>query len=99
MGSRIGFEFDLMYLQKGVRFKGTDTSQGQDVSFDATMNFNMISVPVLLRFNILDSPTAPALYVLGGGEIAYILETARPITRSRRPGKLRPGPRRSKRKT
>ncbi len=74
MGSRIGFEFDVLYLQKGVRFKGTDTSSGESVTFDAKINFNMISVPVLLRFNILDSPTAPALYVLGGGEIAYILD-------------------------
>jgi len=74
MGSRIGLEFDVLYLQKGVRFKGTDTSSGESISFDAKINFNMISVPVLFRFNILDSPTAPAIYVMGGGEIAYILD-------------------------
>jgi hypothetical protein len=74
MGSRIGLEFDVLYLQKGVRFKGTDTSSGETITFDMKMNFNMISVPVLLRFNILDSPTGPALYFMGGGEIAYILD-------------------------
>ncbi len=74
MGSRIGFEFDLMYLQKGVRFKGTDESQGTPITFDASMTFDMISVPILLRFNILNSPSAPALYALAGGEIAYIFQ-------------------------
>jgi hypothetical protein len=74
MGSRIGFEFDLLYLQKGVRLKGTDTSTGESISFDASMLANTISLPVLLKFNILNSPSAPALYVMGGGEIAYILD-------------------------
>lgn len=75
MGSRIGFEFDLLYLQKGVKFKGTyeDADVGK-VTFDADLVVPMISLPVLLRFNILNSPSAPALYALGGAEIAYILD-------------------------
>jgi hypothetical protein len=70
-GSRFGVEFDLMYLQKGVKFKGVYTEDPDSVDFDVSMNFNMISVPVLLRFNVLSQP---AVYFLGGGEVAYILD-------------------------
>ena len=73
LGRRFGLEFDVLYLQKGIRFKGTDTSTGDTVDFDVTATFNMISVPVLLRLNVVDVPNGPSIYVMGGGEIAYLL--------------------------
>jgi len=65
-GGTLGFEIDLMYLPKGVRYEGSDSGS----SFDFKVNFPEISVPVLLKFNLPVSGINP--YVLGGGEIGYV---------------------------
>jgi hypothetical protein len=71
MGSTIGFEIDFLYLQKGVRFAGT--IQGD--TFDATVKLDEVSVPVLLKFHVLNKAGQPDVYLLGGGEIAYMISS------------------------
>jgi len=68
-GSTLGFEIDLLYLQKGVVFSGT--AEGN--TFKATMKLDEVSLPVLLKFHLLNKAGAPDIYLLGGGEIAYIM--------------------------
>jgi opacity protein-like surface antigen len=65
-GGTLGLEIDLMYLPKGVRFKGTDSG----TTFDIKAQMTQISVPVLLKINFPMSGISP--YVLGGGEIAFV---------------------------
>jgi hypothetical protein len=65
-GGRLGFEIDLMYLPKGLRFKGLV----EGVDFDVKVRLTQISVPILLKFNLVDNP---GIYLLGGAEIAYVL--------------------------
>jgi hypothetical protein len=71
MGATIGFEIDLLYLQKGMSFKGSES--GAD--FDLKFNFDEVSVPVLLKFHILNKTGSPDVYLLGGGEIAYVMQS------------------------
>jgi len=70
-GSQIGFEIDLLYLQKGAVFSGNDSG----ATFDLTFNFDEISVPVLLKFNLPLKGNLPTIYLLGGGEIAYLIQS------------------------
>ena len=65
-GGTLGLEIDVMYLPKGIRYKGNDSG----VEFDGKFHLNQISVPVLLKFNLPVSGINP--YLLGGGEIGYI---------------------------
>lgn len=69
LGSSIGFEIDFLYLQKGVHFAGSE----QGVTFDSTMKIDEVSVPVLLKFHVLNKAGSPDIYLLGGGEIAYVM--------------------------
>ena len=71
MGSTIGFEIDFLYLQKGVRYAGS--LQGS--TFDATVKLDEVSVPVLLKFHLFNKAGMPDVYLLGGGEIAYMIST------------------------
>ena len=71
LGSTIGFEIDFLYLQKGVRYAGS--SQGD--TFDATVKLDEVSVPVLLKFHLLNKFGSPDVYLLGGGEIAYVISS------------------------
>jgi hypothetical protein len=75
MGGRIGLEFDVLYLQKGVRLKGVydDPDSGQSISFDYNILLEEISIPVLLKFHVLDLAAGPDIYLMGGGEAAYVL--------------------------
>ena len=68
-GSTIGFEIDLLYLQKGVVFSGTY----QTDTFSVTMKLDEVSVPVLLKIHLLNKAGLPDVYLLGGGEIAYLM--------------------------
>ncbi|MBN1938148.1 MAG: outer membrane beta-barrel protein, partial [Candidatus Aminicenantes bacterium] len=67
-GGTLGLEIDLMYLPKGIRYKGSDSG----VDFDIKFMFTQISVPVLLKFNLPVQGINP--YILGGGEIAYVAQ-------------------------
>jgi hypothetical protein len=78
MGSSIGFEIDFLYLQKGVRFAGS--VQGD--TFDATLKLDEVSVPVLLKFHLLNKAGLPDVYLLGGGEIAYVMSAKLDYTAS-----------------
>jgi hypothetical protein len=75
-GGQLGFEIDVLYLQKGVVFDGTytDPNTQQTATFNFSMNLDVVSVPVLLKFNILDDSKGLGVFVLGGGEIAYIFQ-------------------------
>ncbi len=75
-GGQLGFEIDVFYLQKGVVFDGTytDPDTQQTATFNFSMNLDEISVPILLKFNVLNDPNGLGIFVLGGGEIAYIFQ-------------------------
>jgi len=72
-GSRFSLEFNVMYMPKGVKFKG-DVSDGfgGTVNFDMTMSIDEISVPVFFKMKILPGST---LFIFGGGEIGYVLSS------------------------
>jgi len=69
-GSLIGFEIDLLYLPKGALFKG-DLS---GITFDLKFSIDEVSVPILLKLNVLRNKVLN-VYLLGGGEIAFILQS------------------------
>lgn len=73
-GGRLGFEVDLMYIQKGVKFAGNLADQGVAGGGDAsaTLSLDQASVPVLLKFKFLPGSTP---YVFGGGELSYVLSS------------------------
>lgn len=72
IGSRIALEVDILYFRKGVKFKGTINApeMGYNGSFDMRNFVDEISLPVLLKLKLFPGSTP---YVLGGGEIAYVL--------------------------
>lgn len=70
-GSQLAFEIDLLYLQKGAVFKGSESG----ASFDLTFSFDEISLPLLLKFNLPLPNNLPSVYLLGGGEIAYLVQS------------------------
>jgi hypothetical protein len=72
-GGTIGFELDLLYLQKGVRYQGSMAVTGGTDVFDFTAKLDEVSVPILLKFHILNMATGPDVYLAGGGEIAYVM--------------------------
>jgi hypothetical protein len=65
-GGTLGLEIDLMYLPKGIRYKGTDSG----TTFDVKAHMTEISAAALLKFNLPVQGISP--YFLGGGEIAFI---------------------------
>ena len=73
-GGQVGVEVDIMYVQKGVKLKGTnvDAGGGTLVNFDFDVVINQIALPILLRFKFMPG-TSP--YLLLGGSIAYILSS------------------------
>ncbi len=73
-GSRISAEIDLLYVQKGVLFKGTanDPTYG-NVTFDFNVLIEEISLPFLVKFHVLASDFGPDVYLMGGGEAAYVM--------------------------
>jgi hypothetical protein len=73
-GSRFGFEIDLLYVQKGVRFEGSETGSTVSTggSFDIKLKVNELSLPVLAKIKFMPGSTP---YVIAGGEIAYILSS------------------------
>ncbi len=72
-GGTIGLEIDLLYLQKGVRYQGTAAYYYGTDTFDITTKLDELSVPVLLKFHVLNLASGPDIYLAGGGEIAYVL--------------------------
>ena len=72
-GSRFSLEFDVMYMPKGVKFKGDEPAEGGGTnSFDFDMAINEISVPVFIKMKILPGSTP---FIFGGGEIGYVLSS------------------------
>jgi len=73
-GARFGFEINLLYIQKGVRFEGSDSGSaiGTGGSFDVKLNVTEISLPVLAKIKFMPGSTP---YAIAGGEIAYILSS------------------------
>lgn len=69
-GSLIGLEIDLLYLPKGAFFKG-DLS---GITFDLKFSIDEVSVPILLKLNVLRNKV-PNVYLLAGGEMAFILQS------------------------
>lgn len=74
VGSRFGLEIDLLYFQKGVMFEGavSQAVAGFSANFEATASIDELSVPILVKFRFLPTPTP---YVIFGGEIAYIVSS------------------------
>ena len=72
-GSRFGLEFNVMYMPKGVKFKGeVPDGSGGTATFDMTMAIDEISVPVFFKMKILPGSTP---FVFGGGEIGYVISS------------------------
>ena len=73
-GSRFGLEINLLYVQKGVRFEGSDSGSavGTGGSFDVKVKVTELSLPVLFKIRFMPGSTP---YVIAGGEIAYILSS------------------------
>jgi len=74
-GSRFSLEFDVMYMPKGVKFKGeydATAEGGGKTNFDFDMAINEISVPVFIKMKILPGSTP---FIFGGGEIGYVLSS------------------------
>lgn len=72
-GSRFSLEFNVMYMPKGIKFKG-DVSDGfgGTVNFDMTMSVDEISVPVFFKMKILPGSTP---FIFGGGEVGYVISS------------------------
>lgn len=73
IGSQFSFEFDLMYMPKGVKFQGTydaTAEGGGKVDFDVDVAMNAVSAPVLIKIKLLRGTTP---FLFGGGEVGYIL--------------------------
>ena len=73
-GSRFGFEINFLYVQKGVRFEGSDSGSavGTGGSFDVKVKVTEVSLPVLVKIRFKEGSTP---FVIAGGEIAYILSS------------------------
>jgi len=74
-GARLSFELNVMYMPKGVKFKGTydaTSSGGGKTTFDSDMVMNEISVPAFIKFKILPGSTP---FLFGGGEVGYVLSS------------------------
>ncbi|MHB8055108.1 MAG: SH3 domain-containing protein [Candidatus Aminicenantales bacterium] len=71
-GGTVGLEIDLMYMPKGVQYKGTETSGGVDYTFDIKMRITEISGVALLKFNLPVQGINP--FLVGGGEIGYVVQ-------------------------
>jgi hypothetical protein len=69
-GGQFGLEIDFMYLPKGVLFKGNTNDFGYNGTFELKINTAEVSVPILIKATIASNP---GIYLLGGGEIAYVL--------------------------
>jgi len=74
IGSKFGLEIDLLYVQKGVMFEGSvsESTAGYNANFKATARIDELCLPILAKFRLLPNPTP---YVVGGGEIAYIVSS------------------------
>lgn len=71
-GGKIGLEVDLLYLPKGVRYKGTQKEGDVDFKFDMKMRVTELSLPVLLKFNLPVQGISP--YLVAGGEVGYVIQ-------------------------
>jgi len=69
-GGQFGLEIDVMYLPKGVHYKGSTSDFGVAGTFEMSVKTAQVSVPVLLKLTVASNP---GIYLLGGGEIAYVL--------------------------
>lgn len=69
-GGYVGLEIDTLYFQKGVRYEGSTNYEGTDATAEFNVIVDEISAPVMLKIKFAPG-TSP--YVLGGGEIAYIV--------------------------
>jgi hypothetical protein len=73
-GSRFGAEIDLLYFQKGVMFQGSfsEAVAGFNGNFKGKAFIDELSALILAKLRIKAGPTP---YIIGGGEMAYILST------------------------
>jgi len=74
-GSQISFEFNVMYMPKGIKFQGTydaGASGGGKTTFDSDMVMNEISIPAFIKFKILPGSTP---FLFGGGEVGYVISS------------------------
>lgn len=72
-GSRLSFEANVLYMQKGVKYEGAvpqEIGQGTQGNFAVTSSLNVISIPVLVKYRIMPGNTP---YVFGGGEFSLIM--------------------------
>lgn len=69
IGGRVGLELDFLYFKKGAKFKGTESGY----NFDVSINIDEVSVPVMLKFHLFKGRGMPDVFLLGGGEAAYVL--------------------------
>ena len=66
-GSRLSFEANVLYMQKGVKYEGAvpqEIGQGTQGNFAVTSSLNVISIPVLVKYRIMPGNTP---YVFGRG--------------------------------
>lgn len=74
LGSKLGLEINLLYVQKGVMFEGavSQATAGFNANFRATAKIDELTVPILAKFRLFPAPTP---YVICGGEFAYIVSS------------------------
>ncbi|MBA7694161.1 hypothetical protein ES703_102768 [subsurface metagenome] len=62
---KMAIEVDVLYFQRGSKFKVTDVP-----NWESIYSLNMISFPILIKIKPFPRP---APYILGGGEFSFIL--------------------------
>ncbi len=82
MGRRIGIEVDLLYLQKGVRFTGNSAGPSAADTFDTTLKLDEVSSLLLMKGHVFNKGGLLDIYLLGGGEIAYLMSAKLDLTAS-----------------
>lgn len=71
-GSRLGFELDVMYMPKGVKYSGDISTTELNGSFEFTFAVTEVSVPLLLKMRLMPGSTP---YIVAGGEVGLILSS------------------------
>jgi len=74
MGGRLGFEVDLLYIQKGTRLSRVYTvaEDGYEGSMKVDTNLDEFSLPLLIRFRPVDNF---GFTLTGGGEAALVVSS------------------------
>jgi len=67
---RLGFEIDALYIRKGMKLVNSGTIGGYDYDLSASVIVDQLSIPVLVKLNLMQGGPP---YILAGGEVGLIL--------------------------